>query len=90
MVSAISTKLASGGARAERNDHTGGATYSLDFWPGHPLEAEVTGTLERVRETLEDLRQRLDDTNRTFHQTPTDRLVFYMGQYVKSDRPPDA
>lgn len=89
MVSAISAKLASGDARAERQDHTGGATYSLDFWPGHPLEAEITGTLARVRETLEELRDRVDRTNLTFGQPTTDRLVFYMGQYVKSDRPSD-
>jgi hypothetical protein len=84
MVSAISTKLSSRSLRSDHNDVTGGATYSIDIWPGHPLESEALGTLSRVRAMVEDLRDRVDATNASASRRAEDRVVFYMGQYVKS------
>jgi hypothetical protein len=86
MVSAICAKLAAGGTRSARGDLTGGATYSLDLFPGHPLEAEAHGTLERVRAELEDLRARIDAVNAQDPSPRTDRLLFYFGQHLRSDR----
>jgi hypothetical protein len=86
MLSAICAKLSQGDARSDKGDLTGGATYSLDLWPGHPLESEVLGTLRRVRAMLEELRERLDETNQQAKQVPSERLVFYFGQHFKSDR----
>jgi transcription initiation factor IIE alpha subunit len=86
MVSAISTKLSSRSLRSDHDDVTGGATYSIDIWPGHPLEREALGTLARVRALVEDLRDRVDATNAATNKPTEDRVIFYMGQYVKSQR----
>lgn len=71
------------GARAR--DTTGGSTWSLDVWTGHPLEAEAKGTLARLRGELEDLRSRIDAHN-TAAEAPAarERVVLYVGQSVRS------
>lgn len=85
MVGALCAKLAAREARSARSDLTGGATYSLDIWRGHPMEEEVLGTLQRVRTELESMRARLDAIVVAEHP-PVERLVFYFGQHFKSDR----
>jgi hypothetical protein len=87
MVSAICAKLSAGAGRSTKADRTGGATFSLDLWPGHPLEEEALGSLARVRDMLEDLRARLDQINAESGKAPTERLIFYVGQHFKSDLP---
>jgi hypothetical protein len=89
MVSAITAKLAAGSSRSARGDLTGGATYSLDLWPGHPLEMEAHGTLQRVRGQLEDLRARIDAVNAKDPTPRVDRLLFYFGQHLRTDRRDD-
>lgn len=61
----------------------GGSTYTLDVWPGHPLEEEARATLGRLRNTLVDLRQRIEDVNAQ-HGAPEhhDQVVLYVGQCV--------
>jgi hypothetical protein len=86
VLSAVCAKLSAGEARSERADVTGGATYSLDLWPGHPMEGEALSTLQRVRAMLEDLRARLDAVNAQHQNEPNERLVFYVGQHFVSDR----
>ena len=82
MTSAICAKLADRGARAR--DVTGGSTWSLDVWGGHPLEEEATKTLSRLRAELEDLRTRVDQHNAlTETNEPRQRVVIYVGQYVR-------
>lgn len=49
----------------ETGPSVGGFTYSLDVWPGHPLEQEVASTLSELRSRLSDLRKRVDDYNAT-------------------------
>ena len=88
MVSAIANKLRSGQSRAERSDVTGGATYSLDIWRGHPLEARVLGTLARVRAELEALRAEVDQQNAQAAHDPDLRVIFYMGQDIREDETP--
>jgi hypothetical protein len=84
MTSAICAKLAERGAGARAKDIVGGSTWSLDVWPGHPLEEEATKTLARVRAQLEELRTRVDQHNeQNASETPRQRVVVYVGQYVR-------
>jgi hypothetical protein len=85
VVSAIANKLGSGLVRSDRRDVTGGATYSLDIWRGHPLEARVLGTLAHVRAQLEALRAEVDAENAQSGRDPNVRVIFYMGQDVRED-----
>jgi hypothetical protein len=64
---------------------TGGATYSLDLFRGHPLEGRVLGTLSRLREELDLLRTQVDAENAVSGRKPTLRVVFYLGQDVRED-----
>ena len=82
MTSAICAKLADRGSRAR--DVTGGSTWSLDVWAGHPLEEEATKTLARLRAELEDLRSRVDEHNaHNESDAARQRVVIYVGQYVR-------
>lgn len=90
VLSAIANKLRSGQSRAERRDVTGGATYSLDIWPGHPLEARVLGTLAQVRAQLEALRSEVDAENARAARETNLRVIFYMGQDIREDEKTDA
>jgi hypothetical protein len=86
MVSAISTKLRAGRAQAAQRDETGGATYTLDVWAGHPHEAEARGLLSETRRRVDALRERIDTHNaRAARPARIDSVVFYAGQYVKPE-----
>jgi hypothetical protein len=86
MVSAISVKLRAGRARAGSRDETGGATYTLEVWPGHPHEAEARGLLAEMRRRVDALRERVDNHNaRAQKPARVDAVVFYAGQYVKTE-----
>jgi len=85
MVAAICDKLARRSDCADSSDTTGGATYSLDLWPGHPLENEVLSSLGRVRTMMEGLRSRVDHENKKLRRPISRRFVFYVGQHLKSD-----
>jgi hypothetical protein len=86
LVAAICVKLRAGAARSQPDDATGGGTYTFAVWPGHPLEDEARSLLSKVRGQVNDLRERVDRHNAALEapavQAP---VVFYMGQYVKSD-----
>jgi hypothetical protein len=61
----------------------GGSTYTLDVWPGHPLEEEARNTLERLRGSLVDLRRRIEDVNAQQGVPEShDEVIFYVGQCV--------
>jgi hypothetical protein len=84
MVSAITSKIAQGRSTSERADTTGGSTWSLDVWRGHPMESEALGTLGRIRAELEALRERVDAHNADSKKPAQGtRVVYYMGQYVQ-------
>jgi hypothetical protein len=85
VVSAITNKLRSGQSRSERRDVIGGATYTLDIWRGHPLEARVLGTLAQVRAQLEALRAEVDAENAHGARDPNLSVIFYMGQDIRED-----
>ncbi len=62
-------------------DSVGGSTYTIDIWPGHPLENEVRGALKQVRSSLSSLRERVVQYNES--QEPPEkysRVVVYAGQ----------
>ena len=86
LVTAVITKLQAGSAHGRPRDQTGGSTWSLDVWPGHPLEAEAKGLLGILRQQVEQLRERIDAHARE-RQAPLgvmrERVVFYAGQYVR-------
>jgi hypothetical protein len=90
VVSAIANKLRAGPPRSERGDVTGGATYSLDIWRGHPLEARAMGALAQVRSQLELLRAEVDHENAKTSRASNLRVIFYMGQDIREDEPLDS
>ncbi|HXK17977.1 MAG TPA: hypothetical protein VNG33_09250, partial [Polyangiaceae bacterium] len=59
----------------------GGSTYSLDVWPGHPLEQAAKSQLRALRERLGALREQVDDYNRE-HGVPREyqQVIAYVGQ----------
>jgi len=63
MVATIQAVLSRQAGREESDELAGGFTYALDIWPGHPLQEEVTETLNRLRAELSSLRERVDKTN---------------------------
>ena len=65
------------------NAAVGGSTYGFDVWPGHPLEAEVMGLRESLREQCGALRARVEAHNQA-HGVPEDfrEVVTYLGQCV--------
>jgi hypothetical protein len=83
VVTTICRKLAADAATPTAVDHVGGSTFTLEVWPGHPLEGEVLGELGRFRKRLGDLRGRVLEHNRA-HAIPQHRskVVIYGGQSV--------
>jgi hypothetical protein len=69
--------------KASRKDETGGSTYHLTLFRGHPLEEEVVGELRRFRERFTALRDRIDRYNAE-HGLPDRRIRMdaYFGQCV--------
>jgi hypothetical protein len=85
MVKTICCRLREDRTGAHASDLVGGSTFSLDVWPGHPLEEEVCGTLGKVRQMIIELRHRADAYNAT-HEIPErhKQVVIYVGQTVIS------
>jgi len=85
MTKTILVRLANQGVTS-LDDVVGGSTYTIDIWPGHPLEEEVRGTLKQTRAALSDLRARVRSYNRS-QTRPEDyeRVVIYAGQCLVSE-----
>lgn len=84
LVTSVCQKLTERGPMARPADTTGGSTWSLDIWPGHPLEDEAKGTLRRVRGEMEELRRRIDEHNATAEADAVrERVIVYLGQSVR-------
>jgi hypothetical protein len=83
MVTTILGRLREDDTTPALADRTGGSTYTIDVWDGHPLAEEAYGTLARIRTSLSDLRARVDEFNRE-HQIPESyqRVLVYAGQCV--------
>ncbi len=68
---------------APHPEATGGSTYTLDVWPGHPLRDEALGTLARLRTSLGELRTRIEAHNASAGPTEEyEAVVVYAGQCV--------
>lgn len=80
LVQTICQRLATLG---KPNGRTGGSTYTLDVWPGHPHEAEALEWLARMRETTGDVRAKIEAYNAR-NPGPEELLhvVVYAGQCV--------
>jgi hypothetical protein len=81
MVKTICCRLREDRSTSNARDKVGGSTFTIDVWPGHPLEQEAYTTLERLRGMFIDLRQRTDAYNAT-HGIPEahNQVVLYVGQ----------
>ena len=83
VVQAITQRLQRGAGVPKGAELAGGSTYSFDIWDGHPLTAEVEGSLARFRVEQTRLRERVDAWNRD-HGRPARyrQVVMYGGQCV--------
>jgi hypothetical protein len=62
-------------------DQVGGSTYTIDVWPDHPLEGEVSRALSQIRAMLSDLRGRVAQHNENVPLPEQhSRFVIYAGQ----------
>lgn len=89
MVNAIAAKLDSGALSAQQRENVGGATYSFDLPVGHPLEQQVLSQLTEIRARMVQLRGQVDAVNEERRKPEAEgeeprRVIFYMGQYVKT------
>jgi hypothetical protein len=87
MVQTVCARLSVDGEQSEATPgQTGGSTYTLDVWPGHPFEEEARATLTRVRTALGELRSRIEAHNAARGVPAThDKVIFYCGQSVSTD-----
>jgi len=81
VVKTVLCRLREEGAIPTVLDQVGGSTYTLDVWPGHPLEHHACDTLSRLRSSLVELRERVEKYNAD-HQRPNTytQVVTYVGQ----------
>ncbi|MDQ2645274.1 MAG: hypothetical protein M3020_15765 [Myxococcota bacterium] len=81
MVNTIGGRLRTARTGPKLADRIGGSTYTLDIWPGHPLEDEVYDSLKTLRGKLGDLRERVERFNeaRELPENHT-KVVMYVGQ----------
>jgi len=85
LVSTVLLRL-SDNQRTSPKDCVGGSTYTLEVWPGHPLEDEVLGTLQRLRGELSDMRHRVvNDGSAQERPRHRQRVTIYLGQNVIAD-----
>jgi hypothetical protein len=83
VVATICQKLEARSSEPASRDQVGGSTYTLEVWPGHPLEDEARGQLRRFREVLSGLRRRIEEHNRNTSPPATGtRVVVYGGQHI--------
>lgn len=85
VTNAIAAKARSINAGSARGDVVGGATIYCDIYPGHPMETEVYGLLEKVRTEINELWSRVSKYNK---DNPVDEntkttVSFYCGQNVQ-------
>lgn len=86
VIQALCIKLRGGNDRARDRDLTGGSTYSFEFWPGHPLESEITGLLKEFRTKLSDLRTKKEELRlQCPDELERSKLIFYFGQAIIED-----
>lgn len=89
---AISAKIRNGLTRSTPDDVVGGTTLSFKLRDGHPMRDRVLGLLARVRAESAALWDEVEADNLA-HGSADDqgeRVWFYAGQYVESEKVEDA
>jgi hypothetical protein len=73
-------------AEEDTTSLSGGSTYRLNVWPGHPHEAEVKGALTAFRKQFTELREKVQKHN-TAHGLPEqfERVTIYGGQSITAE-----
>ncbi len=88
VVAAVCAKLRAGQTHASSDESSGGSTYHLDVWDGHPLEREALGFLAHTRRQAVALRSAVEAHNAQ-HLRPegaaAKRVISYVGQTVLSE-----
>jgi hypothetical protein len=81
MVQTILCRLREDRTTPDVADQVGGSTYTLDVWPGHPLEQRACDALSRLRTALVELREQVEAFNAE-HERPDKytQVVLYVGQ----------
>jgi hypothetical protein len=89
VVNTLTGRLRAPRTATSLGDRIGGSTYSVEVWPGHPLEDEVYGTLGKLRAVLGELRARVDAHNeqQALPENHT-KVLLYVGQCPISQGPP--
>lgn len=81
LVGTVLSRLRNAGAAPD--DSVGGSTYTIEVWPGHPMEQEVLDTLSRLRASLSELRNRVVTLDVASERpVPRKRVAIYVGQHV--------
>ncbi len=83
VVRTMCNRLESEDVREQFRGSIGGSTFTFDVGPGHPMESEVLGLLERLREQCRDLRERVARHNQEHGRSSRgENVVTYVGQSV--------
>jgi hypothetical protein len=83
VVRTLCNRLEPAEVREPFKDSIGGATYTFDVGPGHPLEGDVLGLLATLRAQCRDLRERVAEHNERKGIVPQgENVVVYVGQSV--------
>jgi hypothetical protein len=84
LVQTICQRLTNASRTPQSSARTGGSTFTLDVWPGHPHADEAYGVLARFRAQYTELYERIEAHNAK-HGKPAeyDQVVIYGGQHVR-------
>jgi hypothetical protein len=84
LVQTICQRLTGANRTPQSSSRTGGSTFTLDVWPGHPHADEAYGVLARFRAQYTELYERIEAHNAK-HGKPAeyDQVVIYGGQHVR-------
>ena len=88
MVKTIVCRVRDDRAAPSLEDRIGGSTYTVDIWPGHPLEEEAHEVLAQQRTRLGELWERAEAYNAE-HPRPDNytQAVYYFGQCLIGQGP---
>jgi len=88
---AIAAKIRRGAPRSAADDVVGGATLTFEVSTAHPLRAEVSGLLAKVRADVNELWARVAKLNDEQPIAETDKqlVTFYFGQSVEETESSD-
>lgn len=87
---ALAAKLRKGRRRSAKTDRTGGSTYHLRLWSGHPREERVLSLLADLRRELSQLRDEVNAANAPTGPQHLYTVHFYLGQWIEDDPVPSS